>query len=308
MILAGIDIGTNTIRLLISEVQESCIRQLYSDRRTTRLGQDLEKNGALSSDAEDRSIKVLAEFGGMIRDFGSEAVYAVGTSALRRASNAAGFTARVKEVTGIEINVVDGEEEARLTILGVSASLGGIEDSMVIDIGGGSTEIIIASGHGPPRAKSLQLGAVYLTEAYIRHDPPGDDELNALRNFVREGLASFDSLVGSRPPGSLIGTAGTVTTLAAMDQGLACYEPDRINNYILTREAIGHMVSELGRMTLADRRGIKGLEPGREDIILAGGLVVHEIMQRYGYDKMKVSDWGLREGIVLALYHRMTRG
>lgn len=307
MILAGIDIGTNTLRLLISDVQENGLRELYSDRRTTRLGQALEKNGALSPDAEDRSLKVLADFREKITNYEADAVYAVGTSALRRATNASAFLVRAREEAGIEIKVVDGDEEARLTLLGVAAALGSLEDSMVIDIGGGSTEMILVRGHEPPRTKSLQIGAVYLTDAFIRHDPPGPDELNALKDSVRVRLGSFDSQIGHRIPGSLIGTAGTITTLAAMDQGLDDYDPERINDYILTRKAIDRMVSRLSRMTLHERRSIKGLEPGREDIILAGAIVVQEIMHRYGYDRMKVSDWGLREGIVLDLYQRLRK-
>lgn len=307
MILAGIDIGTNTLRLLIAETDCKKLREIYSDRRITRLGRDMQINGRISPEAEARSMDALAHFAEEIKRHGVAEVAAVGTSALRMALNAAVFLDRVKKRTGIEIKVIDGEDEALLTLKGVAAALGGcLGSKMVIDIGGGSTEIILTGNSAAFRTYSLQLGAVYLTERYLRHDPPLHDELNDVRVTVRNSLSVIDSMLSLDRPAGLIGTAGTITTFAAMDQGLEHYDPAKINNYILTRDALDRMVLQLASMPVSERRGIRGLEPGREDIILTGGVIAQEIVHRYGYESIIVSDWGLREGIVLDLCERIS--
>jgi exopolyphosphatase/guanosine-5'-triphosphate,3'-diphosphate pyrophosphatase len=312
MILAGIDIGTNTLRLLIADTNGSSLRELHGDRRITRLGRGLDRSGVLSRDVREASLAVLSEFAAEIKRRGAEAVSAVGTSALRNARNADEFIADVRARTGIAVDVISGEEEARLTLLGVAAAIGrpGGEDggpgpALVVDIGGGSTEVIVARGTAHPGIASLRLGAVYLTERFICHDPPTEAEVAALRAAVREELTNAgDTLVGEpdHRPGQCIGTAGTITTLAAVDQALPHYDPSKINGYALSASSISRIVEGLAAATLAERRSITGLERGREDIILAGAIVAQEIMGRWGYDRMLVSDWGLREGTVLDLY------
>jgi exopolyphosphatase/guanosine-5'-triphosphate,3'-diphosphate pyrophosphatase len=155
-----------------------------------------------------------------------------------------------------------------------------------------------------PVVVSLPLGAVYLTERFIKHDPPSAIELDSLRTVVREELDKQNTVVHPGPASVLVGTAGTITTLAAMDQKLFEYDPDRINRSMLTRSAIDGMVRMLRESTLQERRDIPGLEHGREDIILAGAVVTQEIMERFGFSTMQVSDWGLREGIVFDLYEK----
>lgn len=307
MILAGIDIGTNTLRLLISETGPHTLKEIYSDRRVTRLGQDLARTGRLSQEAESRTLHALADFAGKIRLHSAAHTAAVGTSALRSAEGAFHFLARVKAEAGIEVKVITGEEEAGLTIIGVFAALKDMNESaLVLDIGGGSIEIIAAKNGRVLHATSIDLGAVYLTERFIHSDPPERAEIENIRKALSNALADIDRVVEAHRPGVLIGTAGTVTTLAAMDQGLSVYDPDKINNYKLTSCAIDNMVGFLTTRSIDERRGIPGLEPGREDIILAGAIIVQEIMNRYEYSQMIVSDWGLREGIVLDLYNKLT--
>ncbi len=315
MILAGIDIGTNTLRLLIAELGPASYREIGSDRRITRLGQDLDRTGVLSRDARERSIKALADFSERIHQYAARQVDAVGTSALRKASNSREFITEVKQRTGLDIRVIPGEAEARLTLLGVSRALrstssgekGPLSSALVIDIGGGSTEIIITHPGGEPSAMSLPLGAVYLTERFIRHDPPSEEELERLRRSVRKALERQGVLLRPGPACVFVGTAGTITTLAAMDMNLAVYDPDRINRSILTRSAVDGMVRTLGKSTLKERRDLPGLERGREDIILAGAIVTQEIMERFGFSTILVSDWGLREGIVFNLYDKIIK-
>jgi exopolyphosphatase/guanosine-5'-triphosphate,3'-diphosphate pyrophosphatase len=314
MILAGIDIGTNTLRLLIAEISHASYREIGSDRRITRLGQELDRTGELSCDARERSIKALADFSEHIKRFAVSQVDAVGTSALRNASNSREFIAEVKQRTGLDIRVIPGEDEARLTLLGVARALqdttagrkNPLFSALVIDIGGGSTEIIMTRPGSGPVEVSLPLGAVYLTERFIRHDPPSGEELKELRRSVREELERQSALVCPAPECVLAGTAGTITKLAAMDQRLAEYDPARINRSILSRTAVDSIVRTLSESTLKERRGLPGLEHGREDIILAGAIVIQEFMERCGFTEILVSDWGLREGIVFDLYERLS--
>ena len=313
MILAGIDIGTNTLRLLIAEAISGSIREIHSDRRITRLGEKLDGTGLLSPEARQRSLAALAGFRKRIDEFGVTAVRAVGTSALRQAENAGPFIAEVRERTGIAVQVITGEEEARLTVLGVFAALRGVPDAgldeaMIVDIGGGSTEIITRDRNGKTNEASLPLGAVYLTERFFKHDPAFPEELERLRQWIQKGLNALPALDTVASGRLLVGTAGTVTTLAAMDLRLDAYDPVRIHRWALTREAISALVLQLGRSTISERRSIPGLERGREDIILAGALVMEEIMRHFGFEKALVSDWGLREGILLDLADEMSGG
>lgn len=313
MILAGIDIGTNTLRLLIADVGPGSFRELISERKITRLGQDLDRCGVLSPGAMERSLNALAVFQKNIEQQGVRYTSAFGTSALRRAANSSVFIDRVRKETGLMVRVASGEEEARLTLLGVAQSLaanGGLPGkalgaAFVVDIGGGSTEIIITHPDRKPVIASLPLGAVYLADRFIKNDPPSPDDLARLRHSVREEL---DASAGTLQPAVnciCIGTAGTIATLAAIAQGLDKYDPEKINRSILTREFINAAVLKLEASTLEDRKKIRGLETGREDIILSGSIIAQEIMHCYGFDSLVVSEWGLREGIVIDLFERL---
>jgi exopolyphosphatase/guanosine-5'-triphosphate,3'-diphosphate pyrophosphatase len=315
MILAGIDIGTNTLRLLIAEIGPSTYREIRSERRITRLGLELDRTGLLSRKDRERSLVALAEFSELIKQHAVLHVAAVGTSALRNAANSREFLDEAKQRTGIDIRVITGREEARLALRGVAlmlrdtgrGSADPLASAVIIDIGGGSTEIIVTHPKGEPDAMSLPLGAVYLTERFIQHDPPTGDEINRLRRSVREGLASQRDLFHPDPARIFVGTAGTITTLAAVNQGLAEYDPEKINRFVMTRKFIDDIILKLGSLTLEQRRAIRGLEPGREDIILAGAIVAQEIMESFLSTSMLVSDWGLREGIVFDLYDKMSK-
>jgi exopolyphosphatase/guanosine-5'-triphosphate,3'-diphosphate pyrophosphatase len=313
MILAGIDIGTNSLRLLIAETSHGVFREIHSDRIITRLGQGLDRTGQLDPEAKKRTLEALGNFSETAGRHGVQHTSAIGTSALRIASNSREFINQVKQKTSLDVRVVTGEEEARLTLLGVALSLKEagrkganlLNTSLVIDIGGGSTEIIISRPERMLQIESLPLGAVYLTERFIKCDPPSLTDVGLLRSAIRMELESRGRALQPVPSCIFVGTAGTITTLAAIDQGLDTYDPGRINRYVLTREVIDDIVERLSRMSLNDRRILRGLEPGREDIILAGAVVAQEIMARYRYVSMLVSDWGLREGIVLDLYEKL---
>jgi len=313
MILAGIDIGTNSLRLLIADTSGGSLRELISDRRITRLGQDLERHGLLSPQAMERSFNAIVAFQKSIQKHGARQTSAIGTSALRRAGNASVFIDRVRQHTGLVIRVISGEEEARLTLLGVERSLAAskgtyhnaLAAALVMDIGGGSTEIIVTHPDKRPVIASLPLGAVYLTDQFIKSDPPSSEDLACLRESVHEELNASMGTYQLTGNSICIGTAGTITTLAAIDQGLAQYDPNKINRSVLTLEFISAVILKLETSTLEERKKIQGLETGREDIILAGSMIVQEIMRFFGFDTMVVSDWGLREGIVIDLFDRL---
>lgn len=318
MILAGIDIGTNTIRLLVTDTSDTTHRELHSGRTITRLGQELDRTGRLAPEAQERSLRALEEFSEVIGRHSADRIAAVGTSALRNAANAAEFIAAVRKRTGIEVAVITGDDEAKLTLLGVRRALSPgnrdgedpLASALVIDIGGGSTELITTVQGRVETMTSLPLGAVYLTERFVRNDPPLREEMDSLRGVVSKELDAWEREAFQRRdvrPSSLAtvaGTAGTITTLAAMDQALIAYDPARINGYILTRSSLDRLVDMLSVSALDARRKIAGLEAGREDIILAGAVVAQEIMVRCAARRMLVSDWGLREGIVFDLYER----
>jgi exopolyphosphatase/guanosine-5'-triphosphate,3'-diphosphate pyrophosphatase len=316
MILAGIDIGTNTLRLLVADAGPDSFHEIYADRKSTRLGQDLDLNGMLTSEAQDRTLKALVDFAEKIRLHAALHTAAIGTSALRNASNSAAFIQAAKKRTGIDVIVISGEEEARLTLLAVDHTLTGEGRrqnadfrplSLVIDIGGGSTEIITAHPGERRVSVSLPLGAVYLTERFVKNDPPTAEEISLLRRMVREQLDRIGATIRPDPSGILVGTAGTITTLAAIDQGLEAYDPEKINRSVLTANSLDTIVGMLSISRAEERRKIRGLEPDREDIILAGAVILQEIIRRFGYQSMLVSDWGLREGIVLDMYEKITK-
>jgi exopolyphosphatase / guanosine-5'-triphosphate,3'-diphosphate pyrophosphatase len=317
MILAGIDIGTNSLRLLIANVDRDSFREIYSDRRSTRLGQGLDRTGVLAREARDRSLNALGAFAESIHRCTALQVAAIGTSALRNASNTPDFIQEAKQSTGLAIDVITGEEEARLTLLGVAHSLkvkrrgksgrNALEKSLLIDIGGGSTEIIITDQGRANFVTSLPLGAVYLSERFIRHDPPAQHDIELMRSALRSEIVKVTKI--RRPSRSSVfaGTAGTIATLVSMVQGLDKYDHERINGTVLERDSVDDIVDMLCRMTANERKSIRGLEVGREDIILAGAVVTQEIMKQFGYVSLMVSDWGLREGIVLDLYEKSAK-
>lgn len=313
MILAGIDIGTNTLRLLVAETGPDSFQEIYAERKVTRLGEGLDRKGLLGHSAEERSLKTLRDFAEKIKYHAALHTRAIGTSALRTASNSAEFIEKVRKKTGLDIRVISGKEEARLTLIGVTRGLKGCgtgsndtrKAALVIDIGGGSTEIIMTRMGEESAVASLPLGAVCLTDRYVKSDPPTAREMEQLRISVNDRLDQYGGMVTPGTEVTLVGTAGTITTLASMELRLAEYDPDRVNGHILTVETVDALVQLLATSTLEERKSLPGLEKGREDIILAGAVVMQEIMKRFGLTTMAVSDWGLREGIVLDLYEKV---
>jgi exopolyphosphatase/guanosine-5'-triphosphate,3'-diphosphate pyrophosphatase len=309
MKLAGIDIGTNTLRLLIAEFSEDGIyRKVDSGRYITRLGEGLSGTGRLKDEAMERALRVLKGFADKCSENDVDGIYAVATSAVREAVNGRDFIQEVKNKTGIDVNIISGDEEARITMLGVYPGLEITgKDVLMMDIGGGSTEFMLVSKGGEIIfTVSTDIGVVRFTEQYIKSDPPGEQELELLGKAIEDRLKKVASGKGDLASGvEFIGTAGTVTTLAAIDQMMRIYDPEKINGYRIKRDGVMKILKMIRGMTNKDRKELPGVEEGREDIILAGAMVVYKVMELFGFDEMTVSDAGLREGLVTDLYKRL---
>lgn len=304
--LASIDIGTNTVRLLIAEALGStAYRPLYMEQEITRLGEGFHKGEILDQGPMERTVRTLERFCRIAMDFQVQEIYAAATSAAREAKNKEEFRALVQERTGLELNVISGDEEARLSLLGVHASLGRPSGRLLlVDVGGGSTEFILARGSSPEVIRSAPLGVVELAEAYVLSDPPEARELEAVARIVRERLSEVRHALGNLEGVLLGGTAGTPTTLAAIDLKMMVYDPLKVNGHVLKRERVQEILSHLQSLTLEERKRLPGLEPGRADIIIPGTIILLEVLEGWGFPQITVSEGGLREGLLLDLLAR----
>jgi exopolyphosphatase/guanosine-5'-triphosphate,3'-diphosphate pyrophosphatase len=304
---AGIDIGTLTCRLLIADlIPEQPLKELRSERRILRLGEGVDQARRLNSDAIDRVVHCLKEWRNIINDYQVEASSVVATSAVRDATNRQEFLDRVTREAGFEVEVISGEEEARRTLLGIRSGLpAGVTDILALDIGGGSTEFILDLPGQRPIIRSIDIGVVRLCERLLHHDPPTDDEVRLAREWViRETKAAVSNMRDYRQA-TFVGTAGTVTSLAAMAQQLSTYESARIHNYQLKFETIWELEQTLLSRTKAERVGLPGLEKNREEVIAAGTIIIRTVMDVLGRMDCLVSDRGLREGVVVQLSHKI---
>ncbi|MEE9203686.1 MAG: hypothetical protein V3U08_01620 [Nitrospirales bacterium] len=309
MVLAGVDIGTLTCRLLIARVSETGrLQELRSERRILRLGEGLDRDDVLLPSAMSRVIATLREWRRVIDTADVKGEVAVATHAVRQARNRDEFLARIIRETGFEVEIIGGEEEARRTMLGIRHGLSAEVSSVLgLDIGGGSTEFVYDCPGRVPVVHSIELGVVRLTETVLTHDPPTSDEVATARELIRKQTAEAQARLGDVGDTLCVGTAGTITTLAAMAQQLPSYQAARIHNYRLSLDAVRDLEEDLLRRTHAQRQGFPGLEPGREDVIAAGTLILRGTMETFGFADILVSDLGLREGIVLDLAARLGR-
>jgi exopolyphosphatase/guanosine-5'-triphosphate,3'-diphosphate pyrophosphatase len=307
--IASIDIGTNTFRLLVSETGDGAsMKKLYICREITRLGEGLAPGKmVINPNAMDRSLKALSGFSVKLKEYGVGKLRAVATSAVRESLNGQDFIRKVEAETGIPVDVISGDEEARLTVRGVLNSVSfGTPDCLIYDIGGGSTEYIYIEGGEIRDIASTGLGVVRLTEKYLGGETDTESDIASLnldvRRTITEGLSSFPST--DRENLTLIGTAGTPTTLAAIELGLKKYDPSLVNNFVLTRGMIETMLKTLLSLPKSERTRVPGLERGREDLIISGISIVLNTMERFSATSMVVSDAGLLEGVA---YNMMGR-
>lgn len=306
--VATIDIGTNSVLLLVAEHDGARLRPMIERATITRLGEGVDANGCISEAAAERTLSCLKDYAAEIARFDVSEVAAVGTSALRDAAGGAEFCDRAQTLLGVRPEVVSGEREARLTFDGALVGLDPHGTLAVFDIGGGSTEVIVGArlggGRGTlARAVSLDVGSVRLTERHVRSDPPTNEEQDAIRREVRLALSAAPSMKG-RP---LIGVAGTVTTLAAIAHGIAPYDARLVHGAVLSLESLEAARTRLATMPLEQRRLVAGIEPKRADVIVAGALIAEEICLAAGADRLLVSDRGVRWGLALECLDRAER-
>ncbi len=300
-ILAALDLGTQTFRLLIGQVINGQIRTLYRDRENTRLGEGLAETGEISTAAFGRGLESLRRFEEAMSFYRVTDYLAAGTAVFRKARNAIEFKRQAERLLGLKIQIIDPQKEAELSLKGVLAALPkGLNRVLTVDVGGGSTEFILAEAGKALKTISLELGAVTLTERLLHEDPPLDTEIKALEEAIEERLQEL-SRNDLLPIDSLVATGGTATCIAALQLQMEHYDPDRIQGYRVKREALLNLFSRIKDLSLSDRRHLKGLEPGREDIILPGIFIYLKILEHLGLGEMMISDAGILEGILLSL-------
>jgi exopolyphosphatase/guanosine-5'-triphosphate,3'-diphosphate pyrophosphatase len=299
--IATIDLGSNTVRLLVADVVGGGTWRVVIEHQTvTRLGEGLAEAGRLGEAAMARTLRVVEDYAGRGRDLGAGDLRIVATSAVREAANGRAFAETVGRATGRPVRVVSGEDEARLTLLGVRRGLGDPAGRLLaFDIGGGSTEYILAREDHIEAATSLRLGVVALAERYPFPAPVDWPRYRTMLGEIRRRLdAELPATIRGARPDRLVGTAGTVTTLAALDVGLGVYDGARVQGHVLTRAAVERLLARLGALDVRGRAALPCLEPGRADLIVAGTAVVQATLDLTGQAALTVSDWGLREGIL----------
>jgi exopolyphosphatase/guanosine-5'-triphosphate,3'-diphosphate pyrophosphatase len=292
--VAAIDIGTNSVLLTIAEIDGEKAEPIYESAIITRIGEGLTTTGTFGSDAINRTLVALQDYSNICQKKSVDKIFIVGTEAMRRASNANAFIREVKKRFGLEIKIISGEREAELSFKAAEKDFG--PDLLVVDIGGGSTELISKQSSGELRCTSFQIGSVSTQEKYCKSDPINNSDLEGMINYIRAGFTN-SSDIGSGIT-RLVATAGTATTLAAMKLRLVEYSHSQVHGWALTRNDVQGIIDELKIRTIEERKQLPGLEPKRADVILPGGLILLTIMDKYGFKETTVSDRGVRWGII----------
>jgi exopolyphosphatase/guanosine-5'-triphosphate,3'-diphosphate pyrophosphatase len=308
LLLASIDVGSNTLRLLIGRVEGKRIVDVFSDRRITRLANRINETGSLQCKNMEASISVLKEFSSAISRHGVRRVKAVATSALREASNSDIFIKRVFEATGISIEVITGEKEAGLTLKGVlwSLPLSESDSAFIIDMGGGSTEWVLYKGMEDPKIGSIPVGVIKLTQNFLKSSIISQTDMTGLCDEITPIVQELAKRIGHLAWENtlFIGTAGTFTTIASIDLGLDSYSREKIHRHKVPLARLKNMFERLRGLPLDERKKLKGLEPERADLIIPGILFTIKVMEIFEFPELVISDYGLLEGALLELKER----
>jgi len=304
--VAVVDIGTNSTRLLIADVDDGAVQELERRTRVTRLGDGVDATGELGEEPMQRVFATLDEYHEAIEEHDCDAKTAVLTSAVRDARNGADFTAQVRERYGLDARTIDGDEEAQLTFLGATTGRpdGGAEPLLVIDIGGGSTEFVVGERGEVSFHVSTQAGVVRQTERHIHSDPPQPHELQALADEVRAIIVNEIPAPVRRSARAAIAVAGTATSCAAILQELDPYDPAKVHGYVVELGECELLLARLAAMPLAERREVVGLHPDRAPTIVAGVAILVEALRAFGLDEAEVSEHDILWGAALDLAAR----
>ncbi|MFF0064098.1 exopolyphosphatase [Streptomyces sp. NPDC005279] len=296
--VAAIDCGTNSIRLLVADADPETGELVDLDRRMiiVRLGQGVDRTGRLAPEALERTFAACREYAAVIKEHGAEKLRFVATSASRDAENRDEFVRGVIDILGVEPEVITGDQEAEFSFTGATGGLPGHEERLVVDIGGGSTEFVV----GEERvlaARSVDIGCVRLTERHIHNDPPTAAEIAAIRTDIRAALDVAEETVPLREARTLVGLAGSVTTVAGIALGLDSYDSAKIHHARIPYEQVVRISDTLLESTHEQRAAYRVMHPGRVDVIGAGALVLREIMERIGAREVVVSEHDILDGI-----------
>ncbi|MGW1893171.1 Ppx/GppA phosphatase family protein [Streptomyces sp. NPDC002004] len=309
--VAAVDCGTNSIRLLVADVDAATGELVELDRRMTivRLGQGVDRTGRLAPEALERTFAACREYAAVIKEHGAERVRFVATSASRDAENRDEFVAGVLGILGVEPEVVTGDQEAEFSFTGATRELAGRADLarpyLVVDIGGGSTEFVVGDTR-VNAARSVDIGCVRMTERHLVHDgavtdPPTPDQIRAVRADIEAALDLAEETVPLREAHTLVGLAGSVTTVAAIALGLDDYDSDRIHHARVSHERVAEITGEMLHSTHEQRAAYRVMHPGRVDVIGAGALILLSIMERIGAREVVVSEHDILDGIAFSL-------
>jgi exopolyphosphatase/guanosine-5'-triphosphate,3'-diphosphate pyrophosphatase len=298
--VAVVDIGTNSTRLLIGDVEGTGVTEIERRTTVTNMGRGVDHAGLICSDAVDDVCAVIADYKSRYEEIGAERVMAIATSAVRDAVNGDAFIAELRERFNLDARLLTGEEEANLTYLGATAHRPAGDSTLVFDIGGGSTELIIGRGARVGFHTSLQAGTIRQSERHLTRDPPDPQELEDLaadvRNLIERAVAAQSEAKASRA----IAVAGTPTSLAAIDQELEPYDPGRVHGYKLGLQRIQRMLSRLSSLPLAERLRVPGLHPGRAPTIVAGTVILVQVMRAFQIKEIEVSELDILHGSALS--------
>ncbi|HWH31956.1 MAG TPA: Ppx/GppA phosphatase family protein [Egibacteraceae bacterium] len=298
--VAAVDVGTNSVRLLVAEPADGGIAHLERLMTVTRLGQGVDASGRLHPDALRRTLDCVAGYAARWAELGVTRVRIAATSAVRDAANRDAFFDGVRDIAGIDAEVLSGAEEARTAFRGATASLDAPAPFLVLDIGGGSTEFILGTTR-PEADTSRQLGCVRLTERCLGGDPPAAAQLDEARAVVDAELDAVEALFEPRAARTLVGVAGTVTTIGALHLELPEYLPERIHGARVPVDGVRAIFERLAEQTSAQRARLGPMAKGREDVIVGGALILLRVMERFGFDEVLVSEADILDGLAMSL-------
>jgi exopolyphosphatase/guanosine-5'-triphosphate,3'-diphosphate pyrophosphatase len=297
--VAVIDMGTNSTRLVVADVDDGRVQEIERRSTVTRLGRGVDTTQQLATEAIDDVANAVGEYIEVYEPLKPGAVSVLATSAVRDAENSGAFIAELRERFAMNARILTGDEESRLTYLGAVADRPAADGTMVVDIGGGSTEIVVGSGQEVTFHMSLQVGTVRHTERHIREDPPTASELEALAEDVRKLIFAELAAAEFFDIGVGIAVAGTPTSLAAIEQELDPYDPEKVHGYVLTLDGIQRMYAMLSGKSLEERLKVTGLHPGRAPTIVAGVVILIQVMRAFGLQKLEVSEHDILHGAAL---------
>jgi exopolyphosphatase / guanosine-5'-triphosphate,3'-diphosphate pyrophosphatase len=297
--IAVVDIGTNSTRLLVAEVGAGSLRELARESVVTRLGEGVEATGRLGDEPQARVYAVLDRYAEAIERHGANIRTAVMTSAVRDAANGGEFAAVVRDRYGLEAATLSGDEEARLTSLGATATRAGSDPVVVIDIGGGSTELVVGAGDALVFHVSTQVGVVRHSERHLHTDPPTGDELAALARDARAAIEAAVPADVRAQPSVGIGVGGTATQLASIDLGLVEHDRDRVEGHAVSVERLEELRDRLAALPLVERRQVRGLDPARAPTIVAGAVILREVLGAFALDGFEASERDILWGVAL---------